>query len=98
MGSTNRFSCVFRIQITFTLENPRQVLPKIKRHPHFPGSAKYFRVLDRDLVVERVFRSAGKSLDELQGIAMIIPGVVKPSLVVETNGLDNQSLSFPMAP
>ena len=67
------------------------IQPAIERHAHLPGSGKHFRVFDGDFIGKGVRAEGRVALDHMQGVAMKIPGPVKPSLVVDVTAMNDQT-------
>src|SRR5262245_11469774 len=69
--------------------------PTIKRHTELPGPREHLRVLNGGFVGERVETERRVTLDQMQGIAVEVPGPVKPGLVVQAGHVDDQSVPLP---
>src|SRR5579862_4969379 len=69
----------------------------IERQTYFPGLRKYFRILDRRFIADRV-RSHGRvALRNVQRIAMKISRPVEPGVRRKVRDVDNQRISVPTA-
>src|SRR6202171_6402898 len=69
----------------------------IQRETHFPGPRKYFRIFDCRFVAEHLGAGRRVTLHHMQGVAMEIPGAVKPRLIVEAGHVDYQGIALPAA-
>src|SRR5262245_35573048 len=86
-----------RIYVALIFKNLIQILVKMDRHPHRPGSRKYFGILDRHFVRDGIGGSSREPLCSLQCVAMEVSRVVKPCLIVESDCLDDQRVPFPVS-
>src|SRR5262245_3807432 len=69
----------------------------IQRHGDSPRAGKGLRILDRHLIVDGVWADRREALDQVQRVAMEIPGPVEPVLAVEVRHIDDQRVPFPVA-
>src|SRR5437879_5908117 len=68
----------------------------IKWKAHLPRSRKNVRVFDRGLVHNMVGTDRSIPLDQVQGIAVVIPRAIKPSPGYKPCGVNDQRISFKM--
>ncbi len=64
-------------------------LPTIEDHPHRPRSREHLRILHRHLIVDVVGTDERVAFDQVQGLAVEIPGPVEPRLIVEMHDVDD---------
>ena len=76
-SSTNSTHLYSRISLV-VLEAP------IERHPHLPGPREHFRIFNRDFVHQVIGTDGRVALDDVQRVAVEVPGAVEPGLVVES--------------
>src|SRR2546429_7501770 len=61
-----------------------------------PGLAVVLRVNDGDFVVQGVLRSTCNPLDEMDIGSMLVAGRIQPASIVDSDGIDDQSIAFPV--
>src|SRR5262245_49896821 len=94
VSSAAHFLCV---DVTLVLENLVHLLVKVNRHAHFPWSRENLRIFDGHFVRDRIGCGPRESFRGFKSVAMEISGVVKPRLIVETDGFDNKRVALPMS-
>ena len=62
----------------------------VERHAHLPGPRKHLRILDRDLVVQRLGAARREALHHVQRVAVEIARPVEPAQIVEALRVDDQ--------
>src|SRR5215510_8595275 len=67
----------------------------VERHADLPGPRKYVRIFYRGFVEQMIRSGRGDAFDNVQLIAMEIPGPVKPAQVVKIRGVDDERFTFP---
>src|SRR5262249_1438666 len=67
----------------------------IDRHGNAPRAGEYVRILDRHLVPDDVGRPQREALDQVQRVAMKIPGTIEPGPIVEIRHIDEKYISVP---
>ena len=72
-------------------------LPPVERHAHLPGPREHLRVLDRDFVEHVIGAGRRVALDDVQRVAVEIPGPIEPGPVVEMDHIDDERVPLPAA-
>ena len=61
-----------------------------------PWASVGFRILERDLIVDRVRIEQSQAFDDMRSIRMEVPGVIKPVVSIEVGDVDHQRVSIPV--
>ncbi len=62
----------------------------VKEQAHRPRSREDLRVLDRDLVPDRIGVDERVAFNQMQGLTMEVPSLVEPRPLVEVSNVDDQ--------
>src|SRR4029077_5350339 len=68
----------------------------IQRQADLPGPRKHLRILDGRFVHQMVGADRRVPLNHVQGVAVEIPGLVEPALVVEAGHVDDARVASPV--
>src|SRR4030095_14699356 len=70
---------------------------EFKRDGYFPGSRIRFRIVDRDLHIQVTEVAPVKAFDGVESVTVRVAAVIKPRLIVEAFGFDDERIAFPSA-
>src|SRR5437867_7682123 len=70
---------------------------QIEGYGHCPGFSVCLRIVERNLDIHMSEVAAPEAFGDAQGLAVRMSRIVEPALIVETDGLGDQRIAFPLA-
>src|SRR5213592_305026 len=95
-GIANTFRIVFALTARFFHQLESGLLLAHERPDDRPWASVSFRILERDLIVDRVRIEQSQAFDDMGSVRMEVPGVIKPVVSIEIGDVDHQRVSIPV--
>src|SRR6185503_20055715 len=73
------------------------LLATVEWHAHLPWSGEYCRVINGHLVVDVIGTGKSETFDQVQRVAVEIPGAIEPCLICKVHNIDNEGIARPMS-
>src|SRR5207237_9487857 len=70
---------------------------QVEGKSHRPGFRIRLRIIECDLNIHMPEVAAAKALGHAQGIGVGMSGIIEPALIIESDGLGNERVTFPPA-
>src|SRR5262245_49381839 len=98
---TTGFANALRVVLALAARFFHQLEPGLflphERPDDCPWTGIGFRILERDLVVDRVGIKQSQAFGDMGSVRMEVSGVVKPVPTIEVGDIDHQRVSVPMS-